>query len=32
MQHGLLDATVERSELKSVLHRLLDAFERETGG
>lgn len=32
MKHGLLDATVERSELKSVLHRLLDAFERETGG
>ena len=32
MQHGLLDATVERSELKAVLHRLLDAFERETGG
>jgi acetyl-CoA carboxylase carboxyl transferase subunit beta len=32
MQHGLLDATVERSELKAVLHRLLDAFERDSGG
>ena len=32
MQHGLLAATVDRSELKAVLHRLLDAFERETGG